>query len=155
MSAVGVVGVAAALVVLVSVLRLVLLERLRVRYAGLWLVVGAAVFVLAVVPGLLDGVSGLLGFTVPANLLFTAGLVLLLLVGIHLSVAVTSLEDRVQRLAEELALLVERESQLGREPDPGAASGSAEDTGAGAGPARDPVAGERGAGQRASSRPSR
>ena len=119
MSAVQLVGLAAALVVLVSVLRLVLLERLRVRYAGLWMLVGGVVFVLAVVPGLLDGVAGLLGFAVPANLLFTAGLVLLLLVGIHLSVAVTSLEDRVQRLAEELVLLAEdRRAQPGDGPDP-------------------------------------
>jgi hypothetical protein len=34
--------------------------------------------------------------------------VLLLWVGIHLSVAVSRLEDRTQRLAEELAIVMER-----------------------------------------------
>lgn len=117
MSAAGAVGLVAGLVVLGSVLRLVLLERLRVRYAALWLLVAAVVFVLAVVPGLLGLVSSLLGFRVPANLLFTAGLVLLLLVGVHLSVAVTSLEDQVQRLAEEVVLLrEERRARRDRVP---------------------------------------
>jgi len=106
-TSVAAVGGIAGLLVFASVIRLVLLERMRVRYAGLWLVVGAAVVLLALVPGLLAGTASLLGFVVPANLLFLAGLVLLLLVGIHLSVAVTALEDHVQRLAEEVVLLVE------------------------------------------------
>ena len=101
-------GVLGALAILGSVLRLVVQGRLRVRYAGLWLTVSLGLAVLALVPGLLRRVSSALGFTVPANLLFFVGLVLLVLVGIHLSVAVTRLEDRVQRLAEELVLLSDR-----------------------------------------------
>jgi hypothetical protein len=103
-----VIGVLGALAVLFSVLRLVVQGRLRVRYAGLWLGIGAVLTVLALVPGLLRWVSSALGFTVPANLLFFLGLVLLVLVGIHLSVAVTRLEDRVQRLVEELVLLADQ-----------------------------------------------
>lgn len=103
----AVVGALAALVVLAVVLRLVVSGRLRVRYAGLWLAVGVATAVLALIPHLLTGLSGALGFRVPANFLFFGGLILLIVIGIHLSVAVTSLEDRVQRLAEEFALHAE------------------------------------------------
>ncbi len=103
----AVVGALAALLVLATVLRLVLRGRLRVRYAGLWLAVAVVVAVLALVPHLLTGTAGALGFRVPANFLFFAGLVLLVVVGIHLSVAVTTLEDRVQRLVEEFALAAE------------------------------------------------
>ena len=108
MSSTRIVGAVASLVVLVTVVRLILRRRMRVAYAGLWLVMSAALTVTAVIPGLLGGVSSLLGFKVPANFLFFFGVVLLLLVGIHLSVAVTDLEDRVQRLAEEVALINER-----------------------------------------------
>jgi hypothetical protein len=101
-------GVLGALAVVGTVLRLVVQGRLRVRYAVLWLAVSIGLAVLAVVPGLLRHVSSALGFAVPANLLFFVGLVLLVLVGIHLSVAVTRLEDRVQRLAEEIVLLTDR-----------------------------------------------
>lgn len=107
MNAVSAVGAIGGLLVLASVVRLVVAGRMRFRYAGLWLVVSFAVAVLAVVPGLLRTLAGSLGFVVPANLLFFVGLVLLLLVGVHLSVAVTSLEDRVQRLVEELVLLTD------------------------------------------------
>lgn len=114
MSGVSAVGAVGGLIVLGSVVRLVVQGRMRFRYAGLWLVVSAVVAVLALVPGLLRATSGALGFVVPANLLFFAGVVLLLLVGVHLSVAVTSLEDRIQRLAEELVLLTDevRESRV-------------------------------------------
>jgi hypothetical protein len=94
------VGVVGAAIIIASVLRLVLNGRLTVRYATLWLL-------LSMVPGLLTGTARLLGFTVAANLLFTGGMVLLLLVGVHLSIAVTRLEQHVQRLAEEVALIQE------------------------------------------------
>jgi hypothetical protein len=108
MNSAPVVGAAGGLLVLATVLRLILQGRMRVRYAGLWLLVSAGLALVALVPGLLDSTASFLGFVVPANFLFFAGLVLLVLVGIHLSVAVTRLEDRVQRLAEELALLTEQ-----------------------------------------------
>jgi hypothetical protein len=103
-----VIGALGALAIMGTVLRLVVHGRLRIRYAGLWLGIGAGLTVLALVPGLLRRVSTALGFSVPANLLFFLGLVLLVLVGIHLSVAVTRLEDRVQRLMEELVLLADQ-----------------------------------------------
>jgi hypothetical protein len=110
-----VIGALGAVAIIGTVLRLVVLGRLRVRYAALWLAIGGGLTLLAVVPGLLRWVSSALGFAVPANLLFFLGLVLLVLVGIHLSVAVTRLEDRVQRLVEELVLLAE---QVQRGPRP-------------------------------------
>jgi hypothetical protein len=101
------VGALAASVVIVTVLRLIVRGRMSVRYASLWLVVSVAVGVLAFVPGLLDRVAELLGFAVPANLLFTAGLLLLALVTLHLGMAASTLERRTQRLAEEIALLTQ------------------------------------------------
>lgn len=111
MSSTRIVGAVASIVVLATVIRLILRRRLRVAYAGLWLVMAGALTVTALIPGLLGAVSSALGFKVPANFLFFFGVVLLLLVGIHLSVAVTDLEDRVQRLAEEVALINERNRQ--------------------------------------------
>jgi hypothetical protein len=105
---VPVIGALAGLLVLATVLKLIVRRQLRFRYSGFWLTVSSAVAVIAIVPGLLERVSSLLGFQVPANFLFFVGMILLLLVGIHLSVTVTRLEDRIQRLAEEHAILAER-----------------------------------------------
>jgi hypothetical protein len=108
----SVVGAVGGLLVLGTVLRLILAGRMRVRYAGLWLVVSATLALVALVPGLLESTSSLLGFEVPANFLFFGGIVFLLLVGIHLSVAITRLEDQVQRIAEEFAILAENAGAL-------------------------------------------
>jgi hypothetical protein len=101
-------GIIGALLMASVVLRLVLRRRLLVKYASLWLVISVVLVVMAVIPGSLRGLSHLLGFQVPSNLLFFCGFVLLLFVTVQVSVELTGVERRVQRLAEELALLQER-----------------------------------------------
>ena len=117
-----------AVAVLGYVVRQVVQGQIRVRYAALWLLVSAAVALVALIPHLLDGLSGLLGFAVPANMLFFSGISFLLVVGISHSAAVTRLEDRVQRLAEEVSLLAEAldrgvGSRVTRTPDKRDAAG--------------------------------
>ena len=107
----GVVGALAALVVILVVLRLVARRRLLVKYAVLWLVVSVLLVAVALVPSSLTVVSSALGFAVPANLLFFGAFVLLLLVTVQLSVELTEVEARVQRLAEEMAILAEHRSE--------------------------------------------
>lgn len=104
----SVVGALGGLLVLGTVLRFIVRGQLRVGYAALWLLVSTSIAVIALVPGLLESTSTVAGFEVPANFLFFTGVVLLLWVGIHLSVAVSRLENNVQRLAEELAIVMER-----------------------------------------------
>lgn len=93
-----------ALVVVVLVLRLLRSRQLREKYAVLWIVVGTSTVVLAIFPGLLQAVSGALGFAVPSNLLFLLGILLLLGVALHLSLELSILEDETRVLAEESAI---------------------------------------------------
>ena len=108
MSATGIIGAIGAVAVIAVVLRLVVRRRLLVKYAALWLVVSIVLVVMALIPGSLQALARLLGFVVPANLLFFAGFVLLLMVTVQISVELTGVERRVQRLAEEIALIQER-----------------------------------------------
>jgi hypothetical protein len=78
---------------------------LREKYAALWLVVSSTLMLFAIFPGLLTGLSDLVGIAVPSNLLFLMAAVLLLLVSVQLSYEVSRLEARTRRLAEEVALL--------------------------------------------------
>jgi hypothetical protein len=114
MSSTGLVGVLGAVVVIGVVLRLVVRRRLLVKYAALWLLVSVVLVVMALIPHSLTGLADLLGFVVPANLLFFAGFVLLLFVTVQISVELTKVERRLQRLAEELAIM--KESGRGEEP---------------------------------------
>lgn len=99
---VGIVGAAMVLAVMVELLRR---RQLREKYAALWLLVGLAVFVLAVFPGFLAWVANTLGFEVPANFLFLVALILLLGVTVHLSWELSRVEEETRSLAEDVALL--------------------------------------------------
>ena len=105
----GVVGAVATLVVLFEMLRR---QRLREKYALIWVVVALGTVLLVVFPSLLTRASNLLGVQVPANLLFFAASMLLLLLSIQFSYEIGRLEDRTRTLAEEVALLTLRIEQL-------------------------------------------
>jgi hypothetical protein len=89
--------------------------QLREKYAALWLLIGAAVVVVGLAPGLLSPVSRAVGVQTPSNLLFFLAALVLLGVCLHLSWEVSRLEDETRRLAEEHAVLrlqVERLSSV-------------------------------------------
>lgn len=99
------VGVLAGLIVLAFTVELLRRRALREKYAALWLLVSLVAVAFAIFPGTLVWLSSALGFQVPANMLFALGGLVLLVVGMQLSLEVGRLEDRTQRLAEEVALL--------------------------------------------------
>lgn len=105
MKDVQVVALITAIGVFVAMVPLLVRQRLREKYAVLWLGVASVVLLLAALPGLLDGVADRLGVVDPVNLLLFAGVIFLLLVCVHLSWESSRLEDETRTLAEELALL--------------------------------------------------
>ncbi|MFN8184651.1 MAG: DUF2304 domain-containing protein [Candidatus Nanopelagicales bacterium] len=98
-------GVAAAAGTVLFIIELLRRGILREKYAVLWLAVSVGLLLFALVPGLLTSLSRLLGFEVPANMLFLLAAVLLLLVSVQLSYEISRVESRTRRLAEEFALL--------------------------------------------------
>lgn len=101
-------GALASVVTFVFVFWLMRRGVLREKYAVLWLIVSGIALLLSVIPGALSGISDLLGVETPANLLFFATTVLLMLVAIQLSHELSRHEARIRRLAEETALLDRR-----------------------------------------------
>ncbi|MBO0925299.1 DUF2304 domain-containing protein [Cellulomonas sp. zg-ZUI199] len=101
-------AVALSVVVLVFIVQLLRRRRLREKYAGIWLVVSAAILVLALFPGLAVGLADLVGVETPSNLLFATSLGVLLLVTVQLSTEVSGLEEETRTLAESSALLAQR-----------------------------------------------
>lgn len=101
----GIVAAAGTLVFVIAMLRRGIL---REKYAVLWLFVSLSLLVMAIAPTILEHAARLLGIAVPSNLLFLLSGVVLLLVSVQLSYEVSRLENRVRRLAEEVAILNER-----------------------------------------------
>ena len=92
-------------IVLVIAVELLRRRQLREKFAAVWLVIGVGAVVIAVFPPVLDTVTRLLGFAVPANLLFFVGGMVLLVISMQLSLEVGRAEENARRLAEEVALL--------------------------------------------------
>lgn len=100
----GIVAIAFGVVILTLVMWLLLTRRLREKYAILWLVIGVAVLMLGLFPGLLRWATRVVGVQVPANLLFALAIVLLLAVTLHLSWELSQAEEEIRRTAEEAAI---------------------------------------------------
>ena len=100
-------------------------QKLREKYAVLWIIIGLGTLLLSAFPGLLEVASRLVGIQVPANLLFIMTLVLLVGVCLHLSQEQSQAEDEVRILAEEVAILKQDMTELRRQLD---ASTSSEGT---------------------------
>ncbi|KAA9085086.1 DUF2304 domain-containing protein [Microbacterium radiodurans] len=116
-------GITLAVVILVVVTWMLLTRRLREKYAALWLVIALAVLVLGIFPQLLETLTGIFGVQVPANLLFSMAIVLLLGVSLHLSWELSQAEDEIRRAAEEVAILRAQVERIERAISSGKASG--------------------------------
>ncbi|MDF2917826.1 DUF2304 domain-containing protein [Microbacterium sp. F1-18] len=114
-------GIAFAIVVLAIIIGLLLKRQLREKYATLWLIIGLALLVISVFPGLLLQLTDVLGVEVPANLIFALSIVLLVGVALHLSWELSRAEDEIRRLAEESAILRTDLDELKARFDSGAA----------------------------------
>ncbi len=104
MSILGSFGVVAVLLMVIT-LELVRLRRLKERYAAIWVAFAAAVLLGVLFPGTVGRLSNALGFELPANLVITGGIIALAFVAIQLSVDITRLRDKVDRIANRLALV--------------------------------------------------
>lgn len=88
-------------------------QRMKERYAALWLIIGAIIIVLGAFPNLLNGVADFVGVALPVNLLFLLSILLLMGVSIHLTLELSRLSEKTRILAEEVAILKALQEQPG------------------------------------------
>jgi hypothetical protein len=98
-------ALAISVLLVVFIVELVRRRKLREEYSWLWLSLGLAMFVLALWPGLLDFITGLIGAVLSTSTLFFFALVFLILINVQYSVEISSLRTQVKNLAEQMALL--------------------------------------------------
>jgi hypothetical protein len=130
MSRLEVVILVASLILLGFIVEVVRRRRLSEGYALLWIAVGVGVLLMGVLRPLIDRVARLAGVSYGASLIFGVATVFLVVVCVNLSMHVSRLEEKVQTLAEEVALLhgprtaapVGPDDALRSEPDPRSAS---------------------------------
>lgn len=105
-------GLAGSLIILFTLFEMMRRHRLREKYAVIWFVISVGAFLLAAFPPLLEGISQFIGLKVPANLLFFAASIVLLILSLQHSHELGRLEAQSRTLAEEHALLRLRVQEL-------------------------------------------
>jgi hypothetical protein len=109
-------AVSVCAILLIALVQLLRTRRIREKYAGIWIIVALGVAVLGAFPNIAVSLARLVGVEVPVNLVFSGALVVLLVVCVQLSVGVSSLDEKVRTLTEEIAIL-RLESESARTAD--------------------------------------
>jgi hypothetical protein len=104
--AVSIVGGLASFALVLVVLDLIRRNRLRERYALLWLATGTVLTVLSAWRGGLNTIAGWLGVrSYPPAVLFAVAILFIIAVLLHYSTVISRLSDQNVLLAQKLALL--------------------------------------------------
>ncbi|MBI5418637.1 MAG: DUF2304 domain-containing protein [Deltaproteobacteria bacterium] len=107
MSRVTLLSVCMSAALLVYILEMVRRRRLREEYSILWLCGSMVILVLSVKQDWLIRLSRIVGIAYPPSLLFLVGILFIMLILIHFSIAISKLHQMNKRMAQELALLKE------------------------------------------------
>ncbi|MFD2327706.1 DUF2304 domain-containing protein [Cohnella sp. GCM10020058] len=83
-------------------------RKLREQYALLWLALSAIMMTLSLFPSVIDRMARLIGVAYAPSLLYLLGLVFVLFLLLHLTIAVSAMTRRVIALTQTLALLEQR-----------------------------------------------
>src|ERR687891_2907586 len=103
----------ASILLILIVFELIRSRRLRERYALLWLATGMVLLVLSAWRGGLNTIAGWVGVTTyPPAVLFAVAALFILLVLLHYSTVISKLSDQSTILAQRVALLEERLTQV-------------------------------------------
>ena len=90
------------------ILSLIKRQKLKEKYAMLWLLSGSVIFLLAVFERALDAISAFLGIILPINTVFFFGIFFVILINLHFSLVISNLSEQNKKIAQKLAFL-ERE----------------------------------------------
>jgi hypothetical protein len=94
-----------AAIVLLMVIELVRRRKLKEEYSVLWVFTAALVLLISIWFSLLQNVTKAIGAISPASTLFFFGLLFCLVLLLHFSVRISSLERRLTSLVQEVGLM--------------------------------------------------
>ena len=97
--------IAACLVLLCFVLRLVLKDSLQLKYSLLWIVLAVVLMLCGLFPQPLYCISSLFGFETPANYVFVLGFLFLICIVLSMACLLSRQSSAIANLTQRIALL--------------------------------------------------
>ncbi len=111
MERIQIIAIAASLLFLLYIAWLIVKGKLREEYAIVWIVSTFVLILFSFWREGIDIVSNMLGIIAPPNMIFTGAIFIMLIYLLHLSVTVSRLQKQSKVLAQELALLKNKEGK--------------------------------------------
>ena len=105
MTRITIFSISASAVLLLYILEMVRRRKLREEYSILWLAGGGIMLIFSVKQDWLEWASRAVGIYYPPSFLFFIGLLFILLILIHFSIAISKLYQMNKKMAQEMALL--------------------------------------------------
>ncbi|HAE38459.1 MAG TPA: DUF2304 domain-containing protein [Candidatus Riflebacteria bacterium] len=106
-----IISIVGSLLFLAIITRLIKKKTIKEAYAILWLLFGTMFMIFSIWKKGLDYFAGIVGVYYPPAMLFLILIIALILVLIQFSVIVSSQNDKIRRLTQEVALLNEKVRQ--------------------------------------------
>jgi hypothetical protein len=98
-------SICASAVFLLYILEMVRRRKLREEYSILWLAGSVVILVLSLKQDWLVGISHAVGIVYPPSFLFLVGILFILLILIHFSIAISKLHQMNKKISQEMSLL--------------------------------------------------
>jgi len=108
---------------LLYILEMVRRRQLREEYSILWLFGSVVILVLSLKQDWLISISHSVGIAYPPSFLFLVGILFIMLILIHFSIAISKLHQMNKKMAQEIAMLKAADSP-GVRPETGRAPGT-------------------------------
>lgn len=89
---------------LATIVNLIRKRSLELKYALIWLLLGAALLIVVMIPGLLEWFSLLAGISNPMSMVFFMGFLFLIAVIFVLTMSISNNSNRVRKMAQKIAL---------------------------------------------------
>jgi len=80
-------------------------ERLKEKYALLWIIIGIVILLLAIFKKLVFFIASFMGIKTPIIAIIFIGIFFILLINLHFSLVVSNLSEQVKKVTQKLALL--------------------------------------------------
>jgi len=107
-------SICASTALLLYILEMVRRRRLREEYSILWLAGSVVILVLSLKQDWLISIAKTVGIAYPPSFLFLVGILFILLILIHFSIAISKLHQMNKKMAQEIALMKGKDPEAGR-----------------------------------------
>lgn len=110
--------------IFIVIIDLVRRKRLREEFSLIWLMAGAIIVAISVWDKVLLFISNLTGIIAPTSIIFSFGIIFLMLINLQLSIKISQSRDEIKNLVQRIALyenqcrqLSEKMTKSGKESD--------------------------------------